>query len=172
MKNISIDKTIVLVGMMGCGKSAIGKRLATKLSLPFKDLDHVISANENMSVSKIFARKGESYFREQELVVINEILAGDPCVLATGGGAFMNPKIREAIAEKGISLWIHAEFDVLLERVSRKKTRPLLENGDKSEILRKLMDERYPIYQQSDIKVTSTDSPHSLVIKDIVEALK
>ena len=164
-------KTIVLVGLMGCGKTAIGKRLAKKLDLPFIDLDHKIEEVEKMSVKDIFAKHGEAYFRKLELETARRILNGGQVVLATGGGAFINDEIRTLIKEKCISIWINADLKTLLERVSGKNTRPLLENGNKEEILKDLMDKRYPIYGQADIIVPTSHGTHEIVLRRIIEAI-
>lgn len=167
----TLNQTVVLVGMMGCGKSTIGRRLAQYLGVEFCDIDHVIEKDEDMSVSEIFAKHGEEYFRKLEFEYIKRFLDGDPSIVAVGGGAFINPAIRELIKEKGISVWIHADFDTLLERVSRKKTRPLLEKGDKATILKDLMEKRYPIYELADIKVETGNGNHEVVMHRIIEAL-
>lgn len=169
--SLQLDKIIVLVGLMGCGKTSIGKRLAKKLAIPFIDLDHQIENMANMSVTEIFENRGESYFRQLELKEAQKILDGTPIVLATGGGAFINDEIRALIKEKGISIWINADLETLLERVSRKNTRPLLENGNKEEILKQLIDKRYPIYKQADITVNTSNDSHDLVLNRIIEAI-
>ncbi len=166
-----LNKTIVLVGLMGCGKSTIGKRLARSLDLPFVDLDNYIEEIAGMSISEIFANHGEPYFRKLELENITKILDGAPAILATGGGAFINPEIRKHIKDKGISVWIKADLPTLLERVSRKNTRPLLESGDKEEILKDLMEKRYPLYEQADITVNTTRGTHEVVLQNIIEAI-
>ena len=169
---IKIDKTISLVGLMGCGKSSIGKRLAERLSVPFFDLDKEIEKRENLSVSEIFKEYGEDYFRNKEIEVASDILDGQICVLATGGGAFINENIRKLILEKSVSIWIKASFEILYERVAKKNTRPLLEVGNKAEILKKLMDERYPIYEEASITVHSTEGPHDKLVDEIIKELK
>lgn len=169
---IPIPQSVVLVGLMGCGKSSVGIRLAKRLGLPFKDTDHEIEAQVGCSISMLFEVQGEDYFRKREFEVVERLLSGPPCVIATGGGAFIQEPIRTLVKEKGLSIWLRAELDVLLERVSRKRNRPLLERGDKSEILRRLMDERYPIYAEADITVDSNPGPHIAVVEQIVETLK
>lgn len=172
--NISIptlSQTVVLVGLMGCGKSSIGKRLAKQLHVPFVDTDHAIEAAAGCSITDIFKHKGEAYFRELELKTISDLLDQPPCIMATGGGAYIQAPIRKKIHEKAMAIWLKANFDVLLERVSRKKTRPLLEQGDKAEILRKLMDERTPIYEQAEIVVESSTGPHHLAVNQILNAI-
>lgn len=167
-----LKKPIVLVGLMGCGKSAVGVRLAKHLHVSFNDIDKEIERQERMSVSLIFERYGEPYFREKEQQMLETLLQSKASVIATGGGVFMSETNRTLIKQYGISVWIRAEFEVLLERVSRKKTRPLLEKGDKATILRQLMDQRYPIYVQADITVDSTDAPQQEVVNAIEQALK
>lgn len=166
-----ITKTIVLIGLMGCGKSSIGKRLAKELHMPFVDADDEIEKNVGCRISEIFKYNGEPYFREVEQRVIEELLEHGPIILATGGGAYMNPAIRDSIKKHAVSVWLKAEFEMLYDRVSRKQHRPLLEKGNKKEILRSLMEERYPIYADADITVQSTDSPHSRVVQDIIQAV-
>lgn len=161
-------RSIVLVGMMGAGKSSIGRRLATTLDIPFQDADTEIEKAAGMSIPDIFESKGEAYFRAGETRVIARLLDGGPQVLATGGGAFMNEQTRAAVREKGISIWLKAELDVLLRRVKRRVDRPLLKNGDPAETLEKLMAERDPIYAQADLTVGSRDVPHESIVGEIV----
>jgi len=165
------SKSIVLVGLMGCGKSTIGRRLARALRLPFVDLDNHIENIVKMSITEIFANYGESHFRLMEQVEIRKILEGGQVVLATGGGAFINEEIRKTIKDNAVSVWIKADLATLLERVSRRNTRPLLENGNKEEILRELMEKRYHIYGQADINVLSGHGSHDVVVRKIIEAL-
>ncbi len=169
---LKLQKPIVLVGLMGAGKSTVGRRLAKELGLEFRDSDHEIEDAAGCSISDIFEIHGEPIFRDVEKRVIKRLLEGEPVVLATGGGAFIQPHIREMISAHGISIWLKAELDVLVERVSRKNTRPLLEKGDKREILSDLMSKRYPIYEQADIVVDSDDGAHEKVVDGIVRALK
>ncbi len=167
-----ISCPVVLVGLMGAGKSTIGRRLASAIGVPFIDSDAEIVEAAGCSISDIFEGYGESIFRDLEQRVILRLMTGEPCVVATGGGAFIQPAIRETIAQKGISVWLKADLPVLLERVSRRDNRPLLKTGDKSEILQKLIDERYPIYAQADITIDSNFGPHEAVVDDIINALK
>ncbi|MDB2414511.1 shikimate kinase [Rickettsiales bacterium] len=167
-----LKKSIVLVGLMGCGKSAVGKRFAKYIKTDFIDLDKEIEKKEGKTITRIFQENGEEYFRDCERSVLKDLLHGDPCVIATGGGAFINEQSRRLIKDKSISIWIDADFDVLLERVSRKKTRPLLEKGNKEEILRDLMQKRYPIYEEAKIRVKSTTAPHERVIEEIMNKLR
>lgn len=172
MNYVTLPKTVVLVGLMGCGKTAIGTRLAKQLGVPFFDLDHEIEKALGYSVSEIFERFGEPRFRQAEQDIIIRLLEEKPCILASGGGAFIQDEIRKLIKEKAISVWLNADFETLLERVSRKNTRPLLEQGDKGEILKGLMEKRYPIYRQADIAVNSSNGPHTMVVERVIHTLK
>jgi shikimate kinase len=166
-----LNKPIILVGLMGCGKSTIGRRLATHLHLPFIDLDNEIEALAGMSISEIFDTFGEAHFRALELEAFNKLINGNSLVMATGGGAFINGEIRALVKSKGISVWIKADLETLLERVSRKNNRPLLANGYKPEILQHLMDKRYPIYAEADITVNTNRGTHDVVMYRIIESL-
>jgi len=170
--NIRLSKPIVLVGLMGAGKSTIGRRLASALGLSFVDSDHEIVEAAGCSIADIFETYGEAIFRDLEQRVLLRLVSSEPCVIATGGGAFINQTIREAIKEKSTSVWLRADLDVLLERVSRRDTRPLLKTGDKGAILSKLMEERYPIYAQADISIDSNAGLHETVVESIVEAVR
>ncbi|MBT3533079.1 MAG: shikimate kinase [Rhodospirillaceae bacterium] len=167
-----VARGIVLVGLMGAGKSSVGRRLAKRLGLMFFDADQEIEKAADCTIDEIFSRHGEAEFRAGERRVIARLLAGPPHVLATGGGAFMDPETRAAIREQGISIWLRADLDVLLERVLRRDNRPLLKQGDPKEILRKLMVERDPVYAQADMTVTSGQGPHEDVVEQIVSALR
>ena len=164
-------KTIVLVGLMGAGKSSIGRRLASQLGLPFKDADAEIEAASNLTVAEFFEIHGEPAFREGERKVIARLLDGPRHVLATGGGAFMDPKTRALIAKKGCSIWLRAELDVIYKRCMKRNNRPLLKTGNPKTILKKLMDERYPVYAEADITIDSGDGPHEIVVDKIIAAL-
>ena len=168
----SSRRTIVLVGLMGAGKSTIGRRLAAELGVRFVDSDNEIADAAECSISDIFAIYGETIFRDLEKRVIIRLLGSEPIVLATGGGAFMNPQIREAVKEHGLSIWLRADVEVLLERVSRRNTRPLLESGDKREILLRLKAEREPVYGTADMVVDNDIGDHDKVVMDILELLK
>ena len=157
---------------MGCGKSSIGRMLASQMRRFFVDTDKVIEEREEMTVSDIFEQKGEAYFRELERTLIEEFLTYSPHVMATGGGTFIQPELREKIKSETIVVWLKAEYDVLLERVSRKQTRPILEKGDKAEILKQLMDERYPIYAEADIVIQSDSGPHMNVVEAIIKEIE
>ena len=169
---IPLDKPVVLVGLMGAGKSTIGRRLATTLDLPFIDSDNEIVEAAGCSIADIFETYGEAIFRDLEQRVLLRLISGAPCVLATGGGAYINPEIREVIQEKAISVWLKADLDILLERVSRRDTRPLLKTGDKGTILSRLMEERYPIYGLADITIDSNAGLHEAVVDNIITKLQ
>ena len=148
-----IGKFIVLVGLMGAGKSNVGKWLSSALSMPFVDTDHEIEAAANSTIEEIFDEFGEQFFRDGERRVLRRLLGGDPAVLATGGGAFVDAQTRILVKKKGISIWLRADLDLLVKRTSRRTNRPLLKNGEPRTILRKLMSDRNPIYAESDIVV-------------------
>ncbi len=168
----TLDKrSIVLVGLMGCGKSAIGRRLASCLRLPFVDADDEIEKAAGKSISEIFEDHGESEFRDGERKVIARLLKNGPQVLATGGGAFMDQETRERVKECGVSVWLRADLPVLLRRVSRRDHRPLLKKGDPAETMARLMKERYPTYSEADIVAESRDVPHDQIVAEIVGKL-
>lgn len=164
-------RSVVLVGMMGAGKSSIGRRLAARLDLPFVDADHEIELAAGMSVSDIFAVHGEAGFRDGEARVIARLLDGGPIVLATGGGAFMREETRARIKARGVSIWLKAEPDVILRRVKRRNTRPLLQTGDPVATIARLCDERYPVYAGADATVMSRDVSHDTIVGECVNAL-
>jgi shikimate kinase len=164
-------RSLVLVGMMGAGKSSIGRKLAQRLNLPFVDADAEIERAAGMNISDIFAKHGEPYFRAGEARVIARLLDSGPQVMATGGGAFMHPQSREAIRAKGISVWLKADFDVLMKRIKRRNDRPLLKTEDPGETLRRLMDERDPVYAEADVTIHSRDVPHEMIIAEIISAV-
>ncbi|MGE3247284.1 MAG: 3-dehydroquinate synthase, partial [Beijerinckiaceae bacterium] len=165
-------KSIVLVGIMGSGKSSVGRRLAARLGLDFVDADSEIEAAAGMSIADIFSQYGEPYFRDGERRVIDRLLKERQRVLATGGGAFMNAQTRAKIANNGISIWLKAEHDVLMRRVRKRSNRPLLQAPDPERVMQQLMDERYPVYATADITVMSGDGPHEAVIDEIVKSLR
>jgi shikimate kinase len=165
-------RSVVLVGMMGAGKSSIGRRLAVRLGIPFIDADTEIEKAAGMTIPEIFASHGEPYFRAGEQRVIARLLDGGPQVLATGGGAFMNPETRAAIAAKGISVWLRATLDVLTKRIKRRGDRPLLKTPNPADTLRRLIDERYPIYAEAALTVESRDVPHEIIVDEIIEGLR
>ncbi len=164
-------QSIVLVGLMGAGKTTVGRRLADALNMPFIDADQEIEAAARLTVSEIFEKYGEDHFRDGERKVIARLISGEPCVLATGGGAFMYEATRKLIKKRAVSVWLKAELELLLERVMRRDTRPLLKTGDPRDILGRLMDERYPIYGEADVVVESGEGPHSRVVGAITNAL-
>jgi shikimate kinase len=164
-------RSIVLVGIMGCGKSTVGKRLAQRLGLEFVDADSEIERAANMTVSEIFAEHGEPYFRSGEERVIARLLQEGPQVLATGGGAFMSETTRGEINTNGLSIWLKVDFETVMARVRRRSTRPLLRNPDPEGTMRKLMAEREPVYAKAKLTVTSMDVPHEAVVDQIVMTL-
>jgi shikimate kinase len=163
-------RSVVLVGMPGSGKSAVGRRLAARLELPFVDADEEIEQAAGKPIMDIFKDHGEAYFRDGERKVIARLLGSGPQVLATGGGAFMVAETRDTIRQLGISVWLKADLLLLLRRVSRRNTRPLLE-GDPEGTLRSLMATRYPVYETADIAVESRDLPHDAIVGEIIDAL-
>ena len=162
---------MALVGMMGAGKSSIGRRLATRLSVPFSDADTEIELAAGCTVAEIFARYGEDAFRDCERKVIDRLLGEPPHVLATGGGAFIDPQTRARMKECAVSVWIKAPVDVLLARVQRKDDRPLLKGGDPRAILEGLLEKREPIYAEADFAVESEAGPHDGTVERIMAAL-
>jgi shikimate kinase len=164
-------RSIVLVGLMGAGKSTVGRRLAAKLELPFTDADHEIEAAAGMSIPDMFALHGEDYFRNGERRVIARLLRHGPGVLATGGGAYMSAETRARIAEAGVSVWLRADFDVLMRRVRKRQNRPLLQNPDPEGTMRRLIETRYPVYALADVAVESREIPHEKVVQDALLAL-
>jgi len=166
------SRSIVLVGMMGVGKSSIGRRLAARLGVPFVDADSEIEKAAGMSIADIFTRHGEADFRSGEARVIARLLDGGPQVLATGGGAVMNADTRAAIKAKGVSIWLSAEFDVLMRRINKRKNdRPMLQTADPEATLRELLVAREPAYAQADLTVQSREVPHDAIVSEIMTAL-
>ena len=165
------DRSVVLVGMMGAGKTSVGKRLAAKLGLPFVDADAEIEAGAQLTIPEIFDRFGETYFRDGERRVIARLLNGGPQVLATGGGAFMNKATRDAIAARGVSIWLKPDFDVLLARARKKSNRPLLQTGDPEQTLRRLLKERSLTYALADFTIESRNGPHDAVVDMVLRRL-
>jgi shikimate kinase len=165
-------RSVVLVGMMGAGKSSIGRRLSTRLNIPFVDADAEIEKAAGMSIPDIFSAHGEPYFRAGEARVILRLLEAGPQVLATGGGAFMNADTRAAIGAKGISIWLRANVEVLSRRTKRRTDRPLLKGSDPHATLKRLIDERYPTYAKADLTVESRDVPHDTIVDEIVTGLR
>jgi shikimate kinase len=164
-------RTIALVGLMGVGKSSVGRRLASALELPFRDADAEVEAAAGRSVSDIFTDLGEAAFREGERRVIARLLELPPHVLATGGGAFMTPDTRTLIKSKAISVWLKADLEVLARRVARKDSRPLLAGKDPLEVLRAQADVRYPAYGEADLIVETGDAAHHVTVEQLIHAL-
>ena len=164
-------RPIVLVGLMGCGKSSIGKRLAARLALPFIDADDEIERAAAKTINDIFADHGEDHFRDGERKVISRLLSNGAQVLATGGGAYMHPETRQRVRDAGISIWLRAELHVLMRRVSKRDTRPLLRTGNPEATMRKLIESRYPVYAEADLTVESRDEPHDVIVSEIITRL-
>ncbi|UZF90793.1 shikimate kinase [Bosea sp. NBC_00550] len=165
-------RAIVLVGMMGSGKSSVGRRLASRLGMPFVDADTEIETAAGMTIPEIFAQRGEAEFRDGERRVISRILTTRaPLVLATGGGAFMNAETRERIRQLGVSVWLKAEPDVLMRRVRKRSNRPLLQTTDPEATLRRMLADREPVYALADLTIQSSDEPHELVVGETIAAL-
>ena len=166
-----LGRTLVLVGLMGAGKTSIGKRIAHRLAVPFTDADAEIEAAANMTVAEIFARDGEPAFRAGERRVIQRLLDGPIHVLATGGGAFMDPATRARVRERGLSIWLRADIDVLLARVAKRRHRPLLNQGDPREVLERLIAARHPIYAEADLAVDSLAAPAETMVERVLAQL-
>jgi shikimate kinase len=166
-----INRPVVLVGMMGVGKTSIGRKLATQLHWQFVDADEAIEQAAQMAISEIFESFGEPYFRDGERRVIARLMEGGRKVIATGGGAFCNDQTRSLILDKAISIWLDCDLDTLVERVGRKDTRPLLRGGNPRDILARLQEERRPAYSQAQIHVSSRSGPHSRTVGDILKEL-
>lgn len=171
-RETSPRRTVVLVGLMGAGKTSVGKRLATALGLPFVDGDDEVEKAAGQTVAEIFETLGEAEFREGERRVMSRLMDEGPCVLATGGGAFMDDETRALIKDRATSVWLRADIDVLARRVARKDTRPLLKGKDPVKVLTDLAKVREPVYAQADIVVDSGDRPHNATVDAIIKALK
>jgi shikimate kinase/3-dehydroquinate synthase len=165
-------RPLVLVGMMGSGKTAIGKRLAQKLGLPFIDSDQEIEAAHRMTIAEIFASHGEAYFRDGERRVLARLIGEGERVIATGGGAFIQPQTRGLIRSHAVSIWLKADIDVLMRRVRKRPTRPLLQGPDPEGVMRRLIEDRYPVYAEADLAIASRDAPHETIIEEILVALE
>jgi shikimate kinase len=165
------DQSIVLVGLMGAGKTTVGRRLAERLGLPFIDADLEIERAAGKTIPEIFADHGEVYFRDGERRVISRLLDSGPQVLATGGGAFMNPETRKLIARRGLSVWLRADLPLLMKRVRRRSNRPLLDTTDPEAVMRQLIDERYPVYAEAAITIDSRDLSHNVIVNDLLQAI-
>ncbi|MGO3927450.1 shikimate kinase [Rhodopseudomonas pseudopalustris] len=165
------ERAVVLIGMMGAGKSTVGRRLALRLGLPFLDADTEIESAAAMTIPEIFDTHGEPHFRDGEARVIARLLDGGAKVLATGGGAFMREETRDRIRDKAVSLWLEADADVILRRVKRRADRPLLKTPDPAGTIARLIDERYPVYRSADLTIASRDVPHEKIVDECVAAL-
>lgn len=166
-----VDRPIVLVGMMGVGKSTVGRKLAQLLGLPFVDADDAIVEAAKMSITEMFDQFGEASFRDGERRVISRLLDAGPCVIATGGGAFVQAETRALIQQRGVPVWLDCDLDTLVERVSRNTKRPLLRGGNVREIVARMKAEREPAYAQAPIRVQSISAPHGVTVNRILEAL-
>jgi shikimate kinase len=164
-------RSIVLVGMMGSGKTTIGRRLSARLRLPFVDADSEIEAAAGMSIPDIFETHGEPHFRDGEARVIARLLDGGPAVLATGGGAFMREETRSRIGSKAVSIWLKADADVIMKRVKRRADRPLLQTADPAATVGRLIEEREPVYRHADLTIASRDVPHEKIVDECIDAL-
>lgn len=164
-------RAIVLVGLMGAGKTSVGRRLAEKMDLPFVDADHEIEVAAGKTIAEIFSDDGEDYFREGERRVIARLLENGCQVLATGGGAYMNQETRDSIKLHAVSIWLKADLDILLKRVTKRSDRPLLRNEDPADVLKRLIEVRYPVYAQADVTVESRDVQHGQMVNDVIQAL-
>ena len=164
-------RSVVLVGMMGAGKSTIGRRLSARLRLPFLDADSEIEAAAGMSIPDIFESHGEPHFRDGEARVIARLLDSGPAVLATGGGAFLREDTRSRIRSKAVSIWLKADAEVIMRRVKRRADRPLLQTADPAATVGRLIDEREPVYQHADLTIWSRDVPHEKIVDECIEAL-
>lgn len=164
-------RSIVFVGLMGAGKTAIGRKVASMLGMPFLDSDHEIEAVSRMTIPELFERYGEPEFRALEQRVIGRVLESGPQVLSTGGGAYMNAQTRAAIADHAVSIWLKADIDLLMERVAKKQNRPLLKNPDPRGTLAKLMHERYPVYALADVTVPTREERKELIASEVLAAL-
>jgi shikimate kinase len=165
-------RSIVLVGMMGAGKSTIGRRLGARLRLPFLDADIEIEAAHRMSIPEIFETHGEPYFRDGEARVIARLLESGPAVIATGGGAFMREETRNRIREKAVSLWLKADVDTIMKRVKRRADRPLLQTEDPAATVARLLEAREPVYRSADLTISSRDVPHDRIVDECIDALR
>jgi len=169
---MGLSRTVALVGMMGAGKSSVGRRLAARLNVPFRDADSEIELAAGCPIPEIFDRFGEPAFREGERKVIARLLCESPFVLATGGGAFIDPETRAKLKARAVTVWIKAPVDVLMARVQRRDNRPLLKTADPRGTLERLLTDRAPIYAEADIAVESEEGPHAMTVDRILSALK
>jgi len=167
-----LEITLVLVGLMGAGKTCVGRRLADRLELPFVDADTEIEKAAGCSITDIFEYYGEDAFRDGERRIINRLLTDTTCILATGGGAFMDSQIRRVIKANAISIWLRADLEILTERTKDRKHRPLLNNRNPNETLAHLMDERYPVYEKADVIVDTHDDSPNVTCEHVLSALE
>lgn len=167
-----LDRPIVLVGLMGAGKSTVGRRLARRLGLPFVDSDDAIEDAAGFSAAEVFERYGEADFRDGERRLVARLIDGDVRVIATGGGAYVDPRTRKLLNERAITVWLDAPVDILADRTGRRDTRPLLRNGDRKCTLERLSEERGPAYSEAHIRVRSGDGAHKDVVDSILKALE
>ena len=166
-------RSVVLVGMMGAGKSTIGRRLAVRLRLPFLDADvEIEAAHAGVTIPEIFATHGEPYFRDGEARVIARLLDGGPAVIATGGGAFMREETRNRIRDKAVSIWLKADVDIIMKRVKRRADRPLLQTEDPTATVSRLLEVREPVYRTADLTIASRDVPHDRIVDECIDALR
>ena len=165
-------RSIVLVGMMGAGKSTIGRRLGARLRLPFLDADIEIETAAGMSIPDIFETHGEPHFRDGEARVIARLLDSGPAVIATGGGAFMREETRNRIRDKAVSIWLKADADTIMKRVKRRADRPLLKTEDPAATVSRLLEAREPVYQNADVTIASRDVPHDRIVEECIDALR
>jgi shikimate kinase len=166
------QRPIALVGMMGAGKTVVGRRLAARLGLDFIDSDHEIEAAARMTIPEIFQRHGEAYFRDRECRVVSRLVAEGGRVVATGGGSFIHPPTRAALKGNAVSVWLKADFDILMRRVRKRQNRPLLHTPDPEGTMRRMIAARYPIYAEADVTIISRDGPHDAVVEDVFTALE
>lgn len=167
----TLTRTLVLVGLMGAGKSCVGRKLAARLGIEFVDADQEIEKAAGQTVSEIFSNYGEPAFRDLERKVMTRLMDGEPCILAAGGGAFMDPGTRSLVKERGLSLWLRADLELLLKRTAGRDHRPLLKTGDPREILGRLIEQRYPVYAEADLIVDSADQPADVTVDAVQAAL-
>ena len=168
---IKLNKPVVLVGMMGAGKSTVGSRLAKKLRVQFYDTDNLVQEIAGCSIDDIFKYAGEEFFRDKERQVVEDLLNLSNCVISTGGDAFIDPINRKIIKEKAVSIWLRADYDTILERVSRRNTRPTLRTDNKADLVDQLIKDLYPLYEEADLCVNSCDGPHMLIVDDIIKKI-
>ena len=168
----ALRRHVVFIGLMGAGKSAIGRRVATRIGARFRDSDTEIEKAAGMKIADIFAVHGEGDFRSGERRVITRLMGGPPMVLATGGGAYMDDETRALLHEHATTVWMRADLDVLVKRCAKRGHRPLLKTGDPRAILSDLMDRRYPVYADADVVIDSRDEPHEVAVREIVDALR